>query len=78
MLQVVHADLFVSDRFTGWRERVLTNLSELYSQQTQGFPADVSQQMVARVSAPVLFALSLSLLKASLPSVPVEGLVFCL
>ena len=49
--QVVHADLFVSDRFTGWRERVLTNLSELYSQQTRGFPADVSQQMVARVTS---------------------------
>ncbi len=48
--QVVHADLFVSDRFTGWRERVLINLSQLYSQQTQGFPADVSQQMVARAS----------------------------
>ena len=48
--QVVHADLFVSDRFTGWRERVLTNLSQLYSQQTRGFPADVSQQMVARVT----------------------------
>ena len=49
--QVVHADLFVSDRFTGWRERVLTNLSELYSQQTRGSPADVSQQMVARVTS---------------------------
>ena len=46
----MHADLYVSDRFTGWRERVLTNLSELYSQQSKGFPQDVSQQMVARVS----------------------------
>lgn len=49
-LQVVHADLYVSDRFTGWRERVLTNLSDLYSQQTKAFPPDVSQQMVARVN----------------------------
>ncbi|KAL0031511.1 hypothetical protein WJX77_004539 [Trebouxia sp. C0004] len=48
--KVVHADLFVSDRFTGWRERVFINLSQLYSQQTRGFPADVSQQMVARES----------------------------
>lgn len=54
VVQVVHADLFVSDRFTGWRETVLTNLSELYSQQTRAFPADVSQQMVARVSSPLL------------------------
>ncbi|KAL0053686.1 hypothetical protein WJX82_009298 [Trebouxia sp. C0006] len=44
--KVVHADLFVSDRFTGWRERVFINLSQLYSQQTRGFPADVSQQMM--------------------------------
>ena len=50
-MQVVHADLYVSDRFTGWRERVLTNLSELYSQQSKSFPQDVSQQMVARVSS---------------------------
>lgn len=48
--QVVHADLFASDRFTGWRERVFINLSQLYSQQTRGFSADVSQQMVARES----------------------------
>ncbi|KAL3159318.1 hypothetical protein ABBQ32_011271 [Trebouxia sp. C0010 RCD-2024] len=49
--KVVHADLYVSDRFTGWRERVLTNLSDLYSQQTKAFPPDVSQQMVARMKA---------------------------
>ncbi|DBA71743.1 TPA: hypothetical protein ACH3X2_011015 [Trebouxia sp. C0005] len=49
--KVMHADLFVSERFTGWRERVLTNLSQLYSQQTRGFPADVSEQMVARMKA---------------------------
>ncbi|DBB12880.1 TPA: hypothetical protein ACH3X3_005641 [Trebouxia sp. C0006] len=48
--KVVHADLFVSDRFTGWRERVFINLSQLYSQQTRGFPADVSQQMMGRES----------------------------
>ena len=47
---MVHADLYVSDRFTGWRERVLTNLSDLYNQQTKAFPPDVSQQMVARVN----------------------------
>ena len=51
VVQVVHADLYVSDRFTGWRERVLINLSDLYSQQSKGFPQDVSQQMVARVSS---------------------------
>ena len=48
-VQVVHADLFVADRFTGWRERVLTNLSELYDRQSSSFPNDVQQQMVARV-----------------------------
>ena len=30
---------------------MLTNLSDLYSQQTKGFPQDVSQQMVARVGS---------------------------
>ena len=30
---------------------MLTNLSDLYSQKTKGFPQDVSQQMVARVGS---------------------------
>lgn len=49
-MQVVHVDLYVSDRFTGWREHALVNLSQLYNHQSRSFPADVSQQMVTRVS----------------------------
>ena len=43
-------DLYVADRFTGWRERALVNLSELYNHESHAFPANVSEQMVTRVS----------------------------
>ena len=49
-MQVVHVDVYVADRFTGWRERALVNLSQLYDHDTHSFPANVSEQMVAQVS----------------------------
>lgn len=51
LMQVVHVDLFVADRFTGWRERALVNLSQLYDHQSHSFPANVSEQIVSRVSS---------------------------
>lgn len=51
MLQVTHVDLYVAEQFEGWRERALVNLSDLYNHDTHSFPANVSEQMVSRVSA---------------------------